>query len=428
MAFPVTINGRTYTLADFEGQNYVVGLPDLMEDFATHAALVHIATSTTSMALGTGTRTFTELQKNRPWQPGTPVRIAVSTNPSAQFMDAVVHAYNPVTGVTTVNVLGFVGTGTFNNWTINTGGGGYAIAGTVGIAQGGTGASTQSGARTALGLGTAATLDWGTAAGNLIRVTGDGKLPTIDGSNLTGLQATAVAGINFADYNKKLGEVNVARVNVGNTLGVAGRAAQLEVNSLNVGVAAIAFRRENSDGTLAFGSHFGLDDENWFSTRGYSAGINGYQGIKLGNAKLAGYLQFSIDGTGPVIRRVDGTGQQFGSLDVLGSVGGYAGIRFVDAGRVLMVHPTYQGIYDINSATWYWRFDNGVFTIGTIPTARITGLDNFINQQQALMAVYPSGRSGGGYPEMVTVFNLISGRVRALEIAIGQPPGIASYY
>lgn len=38
MSFPVTLNGRTYTLADFQGLNYVDGFPDALEDFVTEAA------------------------------------------------------------------------------------------------------------------------------------------------------------------------------------------------------------------------------------------------------------------------------------------------------------------------------------------------------------------------------------------------------
>lgn len=37
MAFPVTLNGTTYTLSDFEGLNYVDGFPDALEDFVTEA-------------------------------------------------------------------------------------------------------------------------------------------------------------------------------------------------------------------------------------------------------------------------------------------------------------------------------------------------------------------------------------------------------
>jgi len=47
MAFPVTLNGRTYTLTDFEGTNYVDGLPDAFEDFVTHAGDIYNSTSTT---------------------------------------------------------------------------------------------------------------------------------------------------------------------------------------------------------------------------------------------------------------------------------------------------------------------------------------------------------------------------------------------
>ncbi len=44
MAFPVTLNGRTYTLTDFEGTNYVDGLPDAFEDFVTHAGDIYNST------------------------------------------------------------------------------------------------------------------------------------------------------------------------------------------------------------------------------------------------------------------------------------------------------------------------------------------------------------------------------------------------
>lgn len=37
MGYPVVLNGRTYTLADFEGLNYVAGFPDALESFVTDA-------------------------------------------------------------------------------------------------------------------------------------------------------------------------------------------------------------------------------------------------------------------------------------------------------------------------------------------------------------------------------------------------------
>jgi len=43
--------------------------------------------------------------------------------------------------------------------------------------------------RTTLGLGSAATLDTGTGANSVVQLDGDGKLPAVDGSQLTGIVA-----------------------------------------------------------------------------------------------------------------------------------------------------------------------------------------------------------------------------------------------
>ena len=48
MAFPVTLNGVTYTLANFEGLNYVEGFPDALEDFVTEAGTQVSAAATSA--------------------------------------------------------------------------------------------------------------------------------------------------------------------------------------------------------------------------------------------------------------------------------------------------------------------------------------------------------------------------------------------
>lgn len=149
MAYPVTLNGRTYTLADFEGQNYVDGLPDAFEDFVTHAGDIYNDTSTSSVEIGTGSKTFT-VSSGKPYQAGTPLRIADAAAPSTNFLDAVVTSYSGTTLV--VDAIGFGGSGTKTSWTINIGGA-KTVDGTLGISQGGTGATTTSAARTQLGLG-----------------------------------------------------------------------------------------------------------------------------------------------------------------------------------------------------------------------------------------------------------------------------------
>tara|TARA_R100000951_G_scaffold27825_1_gene23895 strand:+ start:770 stop:2209 length:1440 start_codon:yes stop_codon:yes gene_type:complete len=144
MAFPVTLNGRTYTLTDFEGTNYVDGLPDAFEDFVTQAGDIYNSTSTTSNSIGTGSKTFT-VEANKPYQAGTPLRIADAAAPSTNFLDTVVTSYSGTTLV--VNSIGFGGSGTKTSWTVNIGGA-KTVDGTLGLSQGGTGATDAAGART----------------------------------------------------------------------------------------------------------------------------------------------------------------------------------------------------------------------------------------------------------------------------------------
>lgn len=53
MAFPVTLNSVTYTLADFEGLNYVEGFPNALEDFVTEAGTKVTAAATSATAAAT---------------------------------------------------------------------------------------------------------------------------------------------------------------------------------------------------------------------------------------------------------------------------------------------------------------------------------------------------------------------------------------
>lgn len=151
MAFPVTINGRTYTLADFEGTNYVDGFPDALEDFVTQAGDIYNSTSSSSVAIGTGSKTFTVADSGKPYQAGTPLRISDSAAPETNFMDCIVTSYSGTTLV--VNSFGYAGSGTKTSWNVNIGGA-KTVDGTLSIAQGGTGATTAAGAATNLGLGT----------------------------------------------------------------------------------------------------------------------------------------------------------------------------------------------------------------------------------------------------------------------------------
>jgi len=184
MAFPVTLNGRTYTLADFAGTNYVEGLPDAFEDFVTQAGSLYSTTSTTSNTIGTGSKTFT-VESSKPYQVGTPLRIADTAAPSTNWIDGIVTAYSGTT--LTVNAVAYAGSGTKTAWSINIGGGPIAYTGTLPVAQGGTGATTAADARTNLDVYSKSEAD-----GRYLNISGD----TADvsfGANMT-----------FGDNNKAI--------------------------------------------------------------------------------------------------------------------------------------------------------------------------------------------------------------------------------
>ena len=181
MAFPVTLNGRTYTLTDFEGTNYVDGLPDAFEDFVTHAGDIYNSTSTTSNSIGTGSKTFT-VEANKPYQAGTPLRIADAAAPSTNFLDTVVTSYSGTTLV--VNSIGFGGSGTKTSWTVNIGGA-KTVDGTLGLSQGGTGATDAAGARTNIDVYSKADAD-----SRFLNVSGEASDVTMNGNTTIGDSST----------------------------------------------------------------------------------------------------------------------------------------------------------------------------------------------------------------------------------------------
>lgn len=75
------------------------------------------ATSTSSVAIGTGSKSFT-IQTGKGYQIGQSVRVAGSAAP-ANYMDGQVTAYNSGTGALTVNVTATGGSGTRTDWVIS---------------------------------------------------------------------------------------------------------------------------------------------------------------------------------------------------------------------------------------------------------------------------------------------------------------------
>ena len=75
-----------------------------------------VGTSTTSLAIGTGNKTFTIAQTNRGWGVGARLRASSTATPSV-FMEGVVTAYSGSSLTLSVDLVS--GSGTVANWTIN---------------------------------------------------------------------------------------------------------------------------------------------------------------------------------------------------------------------------------------------------------------------------------------------------------------------
>jgi hypothetical protein len=64
---------------------------------------------------------------------------------------------------------------------------------------------------------------------------------------------------------------------------------QLEIANTGTGDAFISFHREG-----VWGAHFGLESDNWFSTRGWSPGATGYTPLRVGNFEANGYANTTV--------------------------------------------------------------------------------------------------------------------------------------
>ena len=159
--------------------------------------------------------------------------------------------------------------------------------GAIDVAKGGTNATTLSGARTNLGLGSAAVKNVGTAAGDVVELQTGGKLPPVDGSQLSNLPAPNLAAP---------GAIGGTTPNAGTftTLNATSLTATSQLTSPSVRVetssnsvpfyvkgstsqtAPLAEFRNNADTPLArIGSDGALElkdsDTNWAKLRAHSA-------------------------------------------------------------------------------------------------------------------------------------------------------------
>lgn len=116
MGFPVTVGGVTYTLDDFSPYGHSDALPNSIQSMGDEYLRPATGSSTTSLTIGTGSRSFTA-QTGRNWAVG--VTILRLYNSSSNWMEGLVTAYDASTGAATINSVASAGSGTYTSWVIN---------------------------------------------------------------------------------------------------------------------------------------------------------------------------------------------------------------------------------------------------------------------------------------------------------------------
>lgn len=166
---PLRSQGKTQDQYSTEMEATLVALPLMASDFnaaATAFQLSVTGTSTTSVLIGTGSKSFTT-QTGLGFVVGMTLRIA---NSSTNYMTGDVTSYNSGTGALVVNVTAVVGSGTFASWTISL---------------------------AAVGANTAGAVSF-TPAGNISATTVQAAIQELDTEKLSSA-ANAVTGTNLED-------------------------------------------------------------------------------------------------------------------------------------------------------------------------------------------------------------------------------------
>lgn len=115
------------------------------------------ATSTTSLVLGLGSKTFTLAQTGKLFKKGNTVTVATSATGN-NWMSGPITAFDSGTGVMTINATNFTGSGTFADWVVSLSG----AAGLTGVVN----------ELLASSIASAATVNLTNATGNLVHITG----------------------------------------------------------------------------------------------------------------------------------------------------------------------------------------------------------------------------------------------------------------
>jgi hypothetical protein len=159
-------------------------------------------TSTTSLLVGTGSKSFT-IQAGRAFSPGQSVVLAYNVTPTTQ-MTGTITSYNRTTGAVVMNVTGTNGSGTYADWTLSLNPSGATL-----------GANVFTGAQdwaTGANIASASTVNLDTTTGNRVHITGT---TTITAWTLTrGPRTVIFDGALQLTYNATTNRLNSNGANV----------------------------------------------------------------------------------------------------------------------------------------------------------------------------------------------------------------------
>jgi hypothetical protein len=363
MAFSHTMGGTTFTQANFEGNAYsdeATGFPKAMEKMVEHVANAYRGTSTTSNAVGTGSKTWTVTNANSQipaFAVGMPVRVARTAAPTTTYMQGEVTAFTASTGSTTVNVSSSLGSGTHTDWTITIGGHQTtASASPLAIADGGTGAGTAGAALTALGGATdGANSDITSLTGLTTSLTvaqgGTGAATHTSNNVLVGAGTGAVTSVAPSTS----GNVLTSNGTVWASTAVAGGGKLLQI------VAA----QSTSSTTVALGA--GPSSYPWWTT-GLTCAITPASASNKIHAIFCGDIGGATEASG--------SGNTACAIGLAGLDGG-SGFHYgtaISTAAFTLIHPhMYAYVYDLGDATgnWFWNCTlHGLTVAGT--TSAIT--------------------------------------------------------
>lgn len=227
------------------------------------ARLAYVATSTTSLSIGTGAKSLTT-QTDLAYQAGSPVRLADEANPTTNYMDGVVSSYSSTTGAMNVTVVSIAGSGTIANWVISLAGGAGPAGDTATITIGTTttGAAGTEASVVNTGSSSAAVLEFtipagadGDGAGDVVGPASatNNSLARFDGTTGKLLKDGAVIGTDVQAHSSVL-DGTTASFTTADETKLDGIAAGATANSAD----ATLLDRTNHTGTQAISTVSGL--------------------------------------------------------------------------------------------------------------------------------------------------------------------------